>query len=297
MGSQKCGPEINYALTALVIEVIRQVNDQVERRTYGLDHLHWTIKVWETLFQQQRIALLLSHRCFRENSGFISPTLSLGASSSRQGCTVRELHSGDISIFKLLATDTLSFTMVADQAVEHEERCFAQNIKAWGPAAEAHWKDIVKFIEYDDFEVQTGNASRATESSTSPVGRISRKKPLLQLFPDHNQRVALGAYRALILCAAYVPTVIVHYPLICSRRWHQKPHQVKLFSFAVGHLYPLPPVTRAAVSTYICYQYLFPVLRSYLRLEERVGGQFCGVESPLYEPTKEVPHYACFALI
>jgi hypothetical protein len=83
-------------IAAQILEVLEAVSDQLERRSFGEVTLHDTKVAWETLIRQLRVVMLLSSRA----GGMLS---------------VERLGNGEISIYSLLAADTLCFAMQADQ--------------------------------------------------------------------------------------------------------------------------------------------------------------------------------------
>lgn len=83
-------------IAAQILEVLEAVSDQLERRSFGEVTLNDTKVAWETLIRQLRVAMLLSSRA----GGMLS---------------VERLGNGEISIYSLLAADTLCFAMQADQ--------------------------------------------------------------------------------------------------------------------------------------------------------------------------------------
>jgi hypothetical protein len=83
-------------IAAQILEVLEAVSDQLERRSFGEVTLNNTKVAWETLIRQLRVVMLLSSRA----GGVLS---------------VERLGNGEISIYSLLAADTLCFAMQADQ--------------------------------------------------------------------------------------------------------------------------------------------------------------------------------------
>jgi hypothetical protein len=75
---------------------------QIERRTYGDSNLHQSIFEWELLIKKIRVTLLLSSRVGTEKNIF----------------TVNSIETGAVSIYRILACDTLSFVTKADLALE-----------------------------------------------------------------------------------------------------------------------------------------------------------------------------------
>lgn len=137
---------------------------------------------------------------------------------------------------------------------------------AWGPAADARWKELVTVAEAEDAFLQeaasggissprppgVGGSSSKGSKSKSGKGKIRRRRPLLLFFPGHNQPGPLGAYRGMVL----------------AERWSRRPKRVEILSLAGAHLLPIPPITRAAVSQRILLTVIFPLLRAYLDVEE-----------------------------
>lgn len=83
-------------LAAQILEVLEAVGDQIERRTRGSVNLDMTKVAWATLMRQLRVVILLSSRA----GGMLS---------------VKRLGLGEISIYSILAADTLCFAMQVDQ--------------------------------------------------------------------------------------------------------------------------------------------------------------------------------------
>jgi hypothetical protein len=88
--------ECTMIIAAQILEVLEAVSDQLERRSFGEVTLSETKIAWETLIRQLRVVMLLSSRA----GGMLS---------------VERLGHGEISIYSLLAADTLCFAMQADQ--------------------------------------------------------------------------------------------------------------------------------------------------------------------------------------
>ena len=112
-------------------------------------------------------------------------------------------------------------------------------------------------------------AHRKTSSTSGKeIKKVRRRRPLLLFFPTHNQPVPLAAYRA---CAL-------------ADRWRKRPKRLEILSLAGAHLFPLPPVTRAAVSCHILVTVVFPLLREFLQIEERGGMGRSGLSAALSQP-------------
>jgi hypothetical protein len=170
--------------------------------------------------------------------------------SSLSTLTIRKLDSGDISIYYLLATDTLCFATAAEGAVEHERRCLdtflqkvvrdsrqskssiedspsassslgispdqssrvsrishmssRQPLTAWNDATDGRWQELYKIAELDIEEhtiirVGTRQDDTMNEGKLAAAKPITRKKPILLFFPNHNNPILLGSYRVFIL--------------------------------------------------------------------------------------------------
>lgn len=161
--------EASIALTSLVLEVLLAVEEQVQRRTYGASDLTLTITAWTMLVRQLRLLLLLSSRMGMEET--LESALPLTPSSLNPHqqqvqagqLTVERLSLGEVSLHRLLAADTLSFTVVAVRAVEHEERCQdAYNRRAAAshhPGGSTHDRNM-------DFSVDSRSLTRSTTVSS-----------------------------------------------------------------------------------------------------------------------------------
>jgi hypothetical protein len=347
--------EFVFMLVAQVSEVLDTINEQLERRTFGEMTLKGTSRAWYVVAKQLRVTLLICSR----TAGNVS---------------VEALGSGNVSLYTLLATDTLCFAMQPEQAVEHELRCqevynrragkddgkvtavvsggrnkssdgsansSGSALLAWGDSADTRWKELIGIADMEDIVLQeTGTvtplmtataalladlnkissqltqllavlaiapqtqvtvasplASHVSSSSAaaafpatsslllssvssssrsnSPAmlsrssrnsiassdtrerpskdnKKVRRRRPLLLFFPNHNQPVPLAAYRA---CAL-------------ADRWRRRPKRLEMLTLAGAHLFPLPPVTRAAVAEQILLTTVFPLLLEYLKVEE-----------------------------
>lgn len=121
--------------------------------------------------------------------------------------TVHALDSGLLSVYAILAADTLCFASRADHAVEHEHRCLqvysrrsnevpqsqsgsasssSKAILAWGGSAERRWRELIQVTESED-QVDDADSSgsipayssstSASSSSASSHGRKSEAEP------------------------------------------------------------------------------------------------------------------------
>lgn len=184
--------EAVLTLSALILETLQGVNDQIERRTYGADNVHSSIAAFENLVRQVRVLLLLQGRALA--SGLSCPPF-----------TVYNLETGVLSVYRLLAQDSLEFGLRAPMAIEHEDRCRevylarkqqqmqqqsssistmsvsdfdeatnlgmnssannnkAEALLAWGKVADKRWRDILSIVLSDD-------------TTASPVSSVSGSK-------------------------------------------------------------------------------------------------------------------------
>lgn len=95
--------------SSLVLDVFEPVGDQTERRSRGTGTLVLSKRVWEGFYKQIRICLLLS--LSSSNFGVRSAMSNFSNSGMNLygDLTVAKINSGDISIFRILAEDTLCF--------------------------------------------------------------------------------------------------------------------------------------------------------------------------------------------
>lgn len=114
------------AFSSMVLDVFDPVCDQTERRSKGSDGLVLSKGVWERFLKQIRICLLLSFSSSNSNqqsSQSFSSSSGARSKSHAMDITVSKLASGEISIFRLLAEDTLCFAELPDQV-----ECAALNL-------------------------------------------------------------------------------------------------------------------------------------------------------------------------
>jgi hypothetical protein len=132
-------PMLEHAVSfcSMILDVLEPVSDQTERRSQGKSNLKLCKDMWEVLLHQIRVVILLSSRSQCASNIILSNRLnsSAGQSSgtaitiphnaaavrgSNDGAsmlTVQKLQMGEISIFSLLAADTLCFTVLPDQVL------------------------------------------------------------------------------------------------------------------------------------------------------------------------------------
>ena len=92
---------------SMVLDVFEPVNDQTERRSKGTDGLSLSKMVWERFLKQIRICLLLSLTSSNTSLHIHSP--ASGRLNNGGVISVSKLAAGEISIYRLLAEDTLCF--------------------------------------------------------------------------------------------------------------------------------------------------------------------------------------------
>jgi hypothetical protein len=242
----------------------------VQRRSDGVDHIPRTIDAWSLLMRQLRTTLFLAARSGSKvhgivicnnsaagggaasvGSGFTSSNATTGAvgagpgnrnlsSSSKAAASpfcaaplsVDALDSGMISIYSILAADTLCFASKADHALEHEQRCLqvyarrsntagvtavagastlsdssdsSRAILAWGATADKRWRELIQVTEAEDQAAPEdadplgSGARRQGGAGEAEAKKIRRRRPLLLFFPHHNNSAALGINRVLNL--------------------------------------------------------------------------------------------------
>lgn len=198
--------QLEYVLSfaSIIVETLSNVHEQIERRTYGADHLKKTIQSWEILIKQIRVVLFLKSRMYRDNIANASADQAQYnntsiASLSISLYTVENMSEGKLSLGRILAMDTLEFALRADQAIEHEERCRevyhkrkasllsapggnaaaaegdsnnaskSEVLLAWGPVADRRWRDILSVAVMEDSldASSTPAGSGALDSATS----------------------------------------------------------------------------------------------------------------------------------
>lgn len=253
--------EVILAFSAVLLETLYIVNDQVERRTYGSDNLKTTIQSWENLVRHVRVLLFIQNRIYDHKNYDI------------QSSTVGNLSAGKLSIFRILAKDTLVFAPRAEQAREHENQCLevykrrimeeaavaatadtstpvasskqAQSdvLLAWGKVADKRWRDLITIAMNED---------TLERSSSQDGSQRRRRKPLLLYFPDHNNIEALGAYRTIIL----------------AEKWADKIDKMETLALVCEHLCELPAVWRAVIALHVYTQFIIPVIQLLIDFEE-----------------------------
>lgn len=297
--------EIMLAFVGVVNETLLIVSEQILRKSYGISSLEATITLWENLFQQLRVSIVLSGHldllqetkcstCVRDFD-----TKFLPASTER-------LRLRNCSVYRVLALDTLSFDVRVDHSVEHERQCrtvYTKRIQqieagaasghrkegdsaptAWGPSADSSWRELLPLPHTTSDE----HPDRP-RGKTKPVSKKRARRPLLLYFPLHNQPSTLGAYRAMehsvrcamrpalqalnsIFCCDFSITKSVGHrnsPFINPIRWTRHPHRIELLRAAGEHLLSLSAVTRGAVAGEIFEESLLPLLRRLIALRTR----------------------------
>lgn len=227
--------EACLAFVALVNETLTTVSEQVTRRSYGSSDLKGTIGLWHNLFQQLRVSIVLDRHLviLKESKGtkcvhaYDTRTRSVSHSTG-----LNRLHS----VFRVLALDTLSFAVRAEDAIEHENHCRAvyqqrvQQIEqeqgqgpgrgqeqgggregdgvptAWGSSAESSWRDLLSLTLPSPSSAI--DATPMKKGKPRPEAKKRTRRPLLLHFPLHNQPSVLCTYRAIELSSRYVISVI-----------------------------------------------------------------------------------------
>lgn len=276
--------EAVFTLTAIILETLYGVNDQIERRTYGRENMKQVIYRWETILRQARIVLLLKSRAVF--SGLEYPLF-----------TIDHLSNGVLSLHRLLAQDTLEFGLRADQALEHEDRCRevylhrnkaqpvsstlgldssitsssnkassassnSETLLAWGKVADKRWRDLLALALTEDSNNAitaspdiSSNAASSSSNNNNNNSKLKRKrKPMLLFFPLHNHATTLGSYRALLM----------------SDRWAKQYHTIETLVVVCEHLFEVMNPWRGLVAMEIYSKHIFPLLQLFLHLEEEV---------------------------
>lgn len=189
----QCRDESNLeavqALAAILLETFYSVNDQVERRTYGSDNLKKTIYSWENLIRQVRVLLFIKNRIYDHRN------YDVLASS------VANLSDGKLSIFRILAMDTLVFAFRAEQAKEHEIQCL---------------EVYKRRIQQDQ---AAPSASLSTDSTLPPPPAsptANSPPPPLPLPPVGN---GAGSGKAASSAAASQGDVLLAWGKVADKRW------------------------------------------------------------------------------
>lgn len=228
--------EACLAFVALVNETLTTVSEQVTRRSYGSSDLKGTIGLWHNLFQQLRVSIVLDrHLVILKES---KSTQCVHAYDSRAQSVshitgLNRLHS----VFRVLALDTLSFAVRAEDAMEHESHCravYQQRVQqmeqeqgqgqgqergggkegdgvptAWGSSAESSWRDLMSLTLPSPSSAV--DATLMKKGKPRPEAKKRTRRPLLLHFPLHNQPSVLCTYRAIELSSRYVISVISIY--------------------------------------------------------------------------------------
>jgi hypothetical protein len=199
--------EMTMSFASVIVDTLHTVSDQIERRTYGKDSMKKTIASWETLIRQIRVILLLKSRMYSEKI----PSFY----------TIHALTTGDLSLYHILAYDTLEFTLRVEQSQEHEERCREvinkrrynnsplpgsssavsvassehdadhqpqrQSVRnevlvAWGTIADKRWRDLLNIaINEDTIEEDEEKYLTAVQSSSVDSATAGKLFSLLSL--------------------------------------------------------------------------------------------------------------------
>eukprot|EP01031_Cornospumella_fuschlensis_P042484 gene42484-51901_t len=267
------------AFAVSLLETLYTVNDQVERRTLGRENLRGCIARWERLVRQVRLVLFVRSRSVDTQSysyGPSSASASANASSAapqpqpQPTLTLRSLQSGQLSIFRVLAADSLLFALRAEQAREHELQCLEvyrrrldkerdrdrdkglaagkeDVLLAWGAVADKRWRDLISIAVNED-----SSSSSSSSSSNGSSDKKRRRKPLLLYFPHHNDVDVLGSHRALLL----------------AERYAQRVDKMEALALVCEHLFDLSPAHRPVVALHVCLAHMLPIVQALVDLEE-----------------------------
>lgn len=213
--------EAMLAFVGVVNETLLTVSEQIMRKSYGISSLEGTACLWENLFQQLRVSIILSsHLDLIKEIKYAScvrdfDTKSLLGHADR-------VRMRNCSVYRVLALDSLSFDARVDHSVEHERQCRAvydkrlQQIEAgavsgtrgagdsapaaWGASNDSSWRELLPI----PLPHTVGNESSDHLKGKSKLSARKRaRRPLLLYFPLHNQPSILGAYRAMGLSTRF----------------------------------------------------------------------------------------------
>ena len=264
--------ECAMALCTVVLETLQAAGEQAERRTFGACSVSRISAAFDTLFKQLRVALLLASRSSRP----LTVDHLDAPAGSGSSCT----------IYQLLAEDSLRFSILSEEAREHEGRCrdvFSKSasvsgvgsaLLAWGAGADRRWPELLSAASEG---VESGDSGGASAAEDRRHSKLRRRRPLLLFFPHHNYLSALATYRGFLLGA----------------RWAQTPRKIRLLSLVVSHLYPLPAAVRAAAAERVCAKYIFPFLSKFLesRRDYSVDGADASADGSVATALQEVIYF------
>ena len=206
--------EAMLAFVGVVNETLLTVSEQIMRKSYGTSSLGGTVCLWENLFQQLRVSIILSgHLDLIQEKKFNSCVR--GFDTKFFPAHEDRVMIRNCSVYRVLALDSLSFDVRVDHSVEHERQCRAvydkrlQQIEAgavsgtrregdsaptaWGASTDSSWRELLPLPLPGD------EPTDRPKGKSKPNAKKRTRRPLLLYFPLHNQPSILGAYRAMEL--------------------------------------------------------------------------------------------------
>ena len=176
--------EACMCLTASVIITATSLQDQIERRSYGLRGLQNVVSQWSLLHSQLRSVLVLKHRLhIRDHPLRTSPHIPLDYLHQPGSISVQSIDDGQPSLIRLLAEDGLlqsHYTIEGDPSLPQTQDEYHMDngrplLVGTGPTKIAtRWQDTYSAISQD---IAACGSNRSKET---PVG------PLVGYFPCHN---------------------------------------------------------------------------------------------------------------
>lgn len=103
--------------SSMILDVFEPVSDQTERRSRGADSLTLSKHVWENFSRQLRVCLLLSLSSTTAHYSEISRAVTSKNAKTTNALTVAKLGNSDISIYRILAEDTLCFAELPEHVL------------------------------------------------------------------------------------------------------------------------------------------------------------------------------------
>lgn len=198
---------------------------QLEKKSYGQVDLSDIINELGDIFHQTRVVLVMQG-------------LDLIPTDCKD-ISITSFSSNNLGlIFHCLAMESLNFTMNANEATNHEGKCRSLSSKMTSTTSIdivvvdiKSWKMIVESILMIE-----------SSKSDMPI----KRKPLLLMFPLHNNTNYLAIHRTLILLD----------------KWKEK-QTIKYLSLAIDHLYSIPDDSlRYIVTCILVESYILSAIKS-----------------------------------
>ena len=295
-----CSPYLDtaHAFAAIIAETLAALNEQVEKKSYGLHSTHLTIVAWDNLCRMLRVAQVVDSR--RLVSKLTVEKLSSSCTGPGQRAP-RMAANGSHGIFKALAEDTLSFSMGSEAALQHEQKCLeitskkalsstvaptpsmgGETLQAWGTVSDRRWKDLLALMESDDLTItETAPipilSPKAAHSPSSFLTISPLRSPLARAnsFTESTKGTAapkLRKRRPLLLLfprhSGQIASLAAYRSWALADKFRKKISRTQCLGHAASHLFSLQPVMRAAVATTILQSTVLPILLQVSLFEE-----------------------------